>query len=154
MSKPRTPLEHIWRFLSGLGLATCLLILLGVQTWLATLEMVDEGLLATLRKYFHWTSWYVLARMPLPFVEWKAVIPMPGGYWVCALLLLNMTLGGLIRIRKGWKTAGVMLAHFGIIFMVAAGGVAQLFEKRGVMFLFEGENSVQHYVKKDTFREE
>ncbi len=141
MSKSKSPAQRIWRFLSGLGLATVLLILLGVQTWLATLEMVEAGLLDTLQKYFHWTSWYVLAELPLPFSDGHLIVPMPGGYWVCALLLLNMTLGGLIRIRKGWKTAGVMLAHFGIIFMVAAGGVAQLFEKRGVMFLFEGEQA-------------
>lgn len=141
MSKEKSPFIVIWRLLSGLGLASFLLVLLGFQTWLATLEMVDEGLLETLRKYFHWTSWYVKAHMPLPWNDWQLVIPMPGGYWVCALLLLNMTLGGLIRIRKGWKTAGVVLAHFGIIFMIAAGGVAQLFEKRGVMFLFEGEQA-------------
>lgn len=141
MSKANSPIFRIWRLLSGLGLATTLLILLGVQTWLATLEMVDAGLLETLRKYFHWTSWYVLAEMPVPLFERDLIVPMPGGYWICALLLLNMTLGGLIRIRKGWRTAGVMLAHFGIIFMVAAGGVAQWFEKRGVMFLFEGEQA-------------
>lgn len=127
----------LWRFFSGYGLATSLLILLGVETWLATLEMVDAGLLATLRKYFHWTSWYLI-----PEINGKSMIlPLPGGYWVCALLLLNMVLGGLIRARKGWKTAGVILAHFSIVFMVAAGGVAQLYEKRGVMFLVEGDEA-------------
>ncbi|WP_338686482.1 cytochrome c biogenesis protein ResB [Haloferula helveola] len=141
MSKSKTPSQLIWKFLSGMGLATFLLVLLGIQTWLATLEMVDAGLLATLQKYFHWTSWYVLAQVPVPYFDRHLVVPMPGGYWVCAFLLLNMTLGGIIRIRKSWKTAGVVVAHFGIIFMVAAGGVAQLFEERGVMFLFEGEKS-------------
>ncbi len=141
MSTSKSPFESILKFLSGMGLATTLLLLLGFQTWLATLEMVDAGLLATLRKYFHWTSWYTLGEMPVPFLERHLVVPMPGGYWVCALLLVNMTLGGLIRIRKSPRTVGVILAHFGIIFMVAAGGVAQLYEKRGVMFLFEGEEA-------------
>ncbi|GAA5484695.1 cytochrome c biogenesis protein ResB [Haloferula sargassicola] len=127
----------LWKFLSGYGLATTLLVLLGVETWLATLEMVDAGLLATLRKYFHWSSWYLI-----PEIHGKSLlVPLPGGYWVCALLLVNMICGGLIRARKGWKTAGVLLAHFSIVFMVAAGGVAQLFEKRGVMFLIEGEQA-------------
>lgn len=127
----------IWRFLSGYGLATTLLVLLGVETWLATLEMVDTGLLATLRKYFHWSAWYLV-----PEINGKSlIVPLPGGYWVCALLLLNLVLGGLIRARKGWRTIGVLMAHFAIIFMVAAGGVAQLYEKRGVMFLVEGEQA-------------
>jgi len=135
MSDARVEVK-IWKWLSGFGLATTLLVLLGVLTWLATLEMVDIGLLRTLRKYFHWTAFYVV-----PEINGKRLLPLPGGYWVCALLLVNMTLGGLIRARKGWKTAGVLMAHFGIIFMVAAGGVAQLFERRGVMMLVEGEQA-------------
>lgn len=125
-----------WKWISGFGLATTLLVILGVLTWLATLEMVDKGLLATLQKYFHWSSWFVI-----PEINGKPVIPLPGGYWVCALLLVNMICGGLIRARKGWKTSGVLLSHFGIVFMIAAGGVAQLFEQRGVMFLFEDEKA-------------
>ncbi|MGE9269393.1 MAG: hypothetical protein ACQKBU_01205, partial [Verrucomicrobiales bacterium] len=116
-------------------------VLLGVQTWLATLEMVDAGLLATLQKYFHWSSWYVLARAPVWNTDLTLIIPMPGGYWVCALLMVNMICGGIIRARKGWKTVGVLMSHFAIIFMIAAGGVSQLFEKRGVMILFEGDRS-------------
>lgn len=137
MSSPPTIAHRLWTWLSGLGLATFLLVLLGVLTWLATLEMVDAGLLNTLRKYFHWTSWYVV-----PEINGKSLIlPLPGGYWVCALLLVNLILGGLIRLRKGVRTIGVLMAHFGIIFMVAAGGVAQWFEQRGVMMLIEGEQA-------------
>lgn len=126
----------IWKWISGFGLATSLLVILGVQTWLATLEMVDLGLFATLQKYFHWSSWYVW-----PEINGKKVMPLPGGYWVCALLMVNMICGGLIRARKGWKTCGVLLAHFSIVFMIAAGGVAQLYEERGVMVLFEDERA-------------
>ncbi|MBK1825906.1 cytochrome c biogenesis protein ResB [Haloferula rosea] len=134
-------MQRLWKFFSGFGLATTLLVILGIQTWLATLEMVDAGLLATLQKYFHWSSWYVLAKAPVFGSDLKLIIPMPGGYWVCALLMVNMILGGLIRARKGWKTIGVLMSHFAIIFMIAAGGVAQVFEKRGVMILFEGDQS-------------
>lgn len=134
-------LLFFWKWISGFGLATTLLVLLGVLTWLATLEQVDHGLLATLDKYFHWSSWYILAEAPISVGDRNLVVPLPGGYWVCALLLVNMTLGGIIRARKGWKTLGVLISHFGIIFMITAGGVAQLFEERGVMFLFEGEQA-------------
>lgn len=134
-------MQRLWKFFSGFGLATTLIVVLGIQTWLATLEMVDAGLLATLQKYFHWSSWYVLAKCPVFGSDLKLIIPMPGGYWVCALLMVNMFLGGLIRARKGWKTVGVLMSHFAIIFMIAAGGVAQVFEKRGVMILFEGDQS-------------
>ena len=40
-----------------------------------------------------------------------------------AVLLLNLILGGVIRIRKGWRHAGNLISHFGIIFMLVGGGV-------------------------------
>lgn len=128
---------RVFNFLSGLGLATVLLLILGIQTWLATLEQIQNGLYPTLTKYFDWHSWYLI-----PEINGKMVpLPLPGGYWVCALLLLNLTLGGIIRVRKGRKQIGVLIAHFGIIFMLAGGGVAHHFSERGNMAVGEGESS-------------
>lgn len=123
--------------LSGYGLATILLLLLGVLTWFATLEQIDNGLYATLNKYFHWKSVVLL-----PEIKGKMVpMPLPGGYWVGAVLLVNLILGGVIRIRKGWKHAGNLIAHLGIVFMLIGGGVAHHFSERGNMAVGEGEAS-------------
>lgn len=133
----RKSIPHlVFDFFSSLGLATVLILLLGLLTWFATLEQVDFGLYPTLEKYFSYKKVFVF-----PELNGKTLPPLLGGYWTCALLLVNLTLGGIIRMRKGWKTAGVLMAHFGIIFMVAAGGVAQVFEERGVMVLNEGETA-------------
>ncbi|WP_193214392.1 cytochrome c biogenesis protein ResB [Luteolibacter marinus] len=138
---PSIPVR-IFNLLSGLGLATTLLVILMVETWLATMEQVDAGLHMTLQKYFHYSKFIVWpdAGVLSEDLAGKYLPPLPGGYWVCALLVLNLTLGGIVRMRKGWKTAGVLMAHFGIIFMIVAGGVAQLKEERGVMMLSEKEN--------------
>ncbi len=128
---------RIFDVLSGFGLATILLILLGLLTWFATLEQVEHGLYPTLNKYFDWKSVFLL-----PEIKGKAVpLPLPGGYWVGVVLLINLTLGGVIRIRKGWRHAGNIIAHFGIIFMLVAGGVAHHFSERGNMPVGEGEQS-------------
>jgi hypothetical protein len=128
---------RIFDVLSGFGLATILLLLMGLLTWFATLEQVEVGLYLTLKKYFHWQSFFLL-----PEIKGKVVpLPLPGGYWVGALLLVNLTLGGVIRIRKGWKHAGNLISHAGIIFMLVAGGVAHHFSERGNMALPEGETS-------------
>lgn len=128
---------RLFDFLSGFGLATTLLLLLGVLTWLATLEQVDHGLYDTLNKYFDWKSWYLF-----PEINGKPLyLPQPGGYWVCALLLVNLSLGGVVRARKGWKHAGVLIAHSGILLMLVAGGVTQHFSERGNMRVSEGETS-------------
>lgn len=126
-----------YRFLSGLGLATVLLLLLGVLTWLATLEQIDNGLYPTLNKYFHWQSPIVI-----PELYGKTIwIPLPGGYWTGALLLVNLILGGLVHIRKGWRHVGNLIAHAGIVLMLVAGGVAHHFSERGNMAVGEGEES-------------
>ena len=41
---PRSIAGKIFDLLSGYGLATTLLILLGLLTWFATLEQIDKGL--------------------------------------------------------------------------------------------------------------
>jgi hypothetical protein len=139
-AQPSIPVR-IYKVLSGFGLATTLLVILMLLTWLATLEQVEHGLHMTLEKYFHYSKPLVFPDAAIFFKSLsghdKSLPPLPGGFWVCALLVVNMTLGGLIRIRKGWRTIGVLMSHFAIIFMIVAGGVAQLKEERGVMMLAE-----------------
>lgn len=128
---------RIFDLLSGFGLATILLLLLALLTWFATLEQIDNGLYATLNKYFHWKSFILL-----PVIKGKLVpLPLPGGYWVGALLLVNLVLGGLLRARKGWSHVGNLIAHFGIVLMLVAGGVAHHFSERGNMAVREGESN-------------
>jgi len=133
----RSLLWKVFDLLSGFGLATTTLLLLGLLTWFATLEQIDNGLYPTLIKYFDWKSFFLL-----PEINGKMVpLPLPGGYWVCAILLVNLILGGVIRIRKGWRHYGNLIAHFGIIFMLIGGGVAHHFSERGNMAISEGESS-------------
>jgi hypothetical protein len=137
---PRSLFGKIFDVLSGFGLATITMLLLGILTWLATLEQIDNGLYPTLEKYFDWRSVFLL-----PEIYWNGkyipMPPLPGGYWVCAVLLINLILGGIIRIRKGPKHIGNLIAHFGIIFMLLGGGVAHHFSERGNMAIGEGESS-------------
>jgi hypothetical protein len=133
----------IYDFLSGFKLATVLLLLLLVLTWLATLEQIDQGLHLTLNKYFSWKSFYLI-----PEINGKKIpVILPGGYYVCAVLLVNMILGGVVRIRKGPKQIGNLISHFGIIFMLLGGGVAHHFEERGNMAIYPDEvsNVAQDY---------
>jgi len=129
--------RRLLAWLSGLGLATALLVVLGMLTWLATLEQIDSGLQHTLRKYFDWRAVYLI-----PEIGGKSVpLPLPGGYWVCALLVVNLTLGGLLRWRRDWQRVGVWISHLGIIFLLVAGGVAHHFSQRGHMRIAEGASS-------------
>lgn len=138
---PRSLAGKIFDVLSGFGLATVTLLVLGLLTLCATLEQVDHGLYPTLNKYFA-TDWKSIIILPDIRINGKLVpIPLPGGYWMCALLLVNLILGGVIRIRKGWKHIGNLIAHFGIILMLVGAGVTYHFSERGNMAVGEGESS-------------
>ena len=83
-----------------------------------------------------------MVKFLLPEIKGKMVpLPLPGGYWTGALLLLNLALGGVIRVRKGWKNAGNLISHLGIIFMLVGAGMAHHFSERGNMAVAEGQSS-------------
>lgn len=130
------PLVMLFRFFSSFGLAIVVLSLLLVITLLGTLSQDDIGLLDSQRKYFD--SWSVVHDVHLG----RAVIPiwLPGGMALMMVLFVNMACGAVIRMRKGWKTAGVLISHLAIMFMLAAGYVSYLFKTEGALPLFEGQS--------------
>lgn len=129
--------RKIFDVLSGFGLATILLLLLLVLTWLGTLEQIDFGLHATLKKYFHPQAYWVV-----PEINHKTLpIILPGAYWVCAVLFFNLLLGGIVAARKGWNKACVLVAHASMLFLLVSAAVTHRYEKRGTIAIGEGETS-------------
>lgn len=153
MSSPAPTLPaRIFAFLSGFGLATTVLALLLLITFLGTLEQAEYGLVASQARYFEsffvdridiGACWRALAFNAYWDIG-NVVLPiniLPGGYLLMALLFVNMFLGGIIRIRKSSKTIGVIISHFAILFMIAAGAVSHHLAIEGNMSLKEGETS-------------
>lgn len=151
-SSPSSPLARVIAFLSSFGLAAVTLSLLLLITFLGTLEQAEYGLVASQARYFEsfvvdridiGACWRALAlnaywdignvTLPLPIV--------PGGYTLMAVLFVNMFIGGVIRIRKSAKVIGVIISHFAILFMIAAGAVSYHFALEGNMNLREGQTS-------------
>ena len=57
------------------------------------------------------------------------------------VLSFNMFLGGIVRARKGWRKAGVLVSHFAILFMLVAGAVSSVYKEEGNMRVLQGEKS-------------
>jgi hypothetical protein len=110
-----------------------LLILLGLLTWLGTLEQVHSGLYEVQRKYF---ESFVLLHDFGPFS-----LPLPGANLVLCLLGVNLIVGGVVRIRKQRSTVGILIAHLGILLLLAAGFVKWRFAQEGQITLFEGQRA-------------
>lgn len=132
--------SRVFSIFASYGLAIVVLSFLLLITFLGTLSQKDMGLLDSQRIYFD--SWFLIhdfkvGGMVLP-------IPLPGGGLLMVLLFINMLCGAVIRLRKGWRTIGVLIAHLSIMFMLAAGFVSFLYKTEGAMPLFEGQASDQY----------
>jgi hypothetical protein len=142
----------IFAFFSSFGLATSVLVMLLVLTFLGTLEQAEHGLVASQARYFEsafidridigacwralaFDSYWKIGDVSLPLYI------VPGGYTLMAILFVNLLCGGIVRIRKSPKTIGVIISHFAILFMIAAGAVTHHFAKEGNLGLREGQTS-------------
>lgn len=161
----------IFRVLRSFGLATTVLTLLLLVTFLGTVEQVEHGLFESQKKYFESMfvpSIDVACVLRAMHVQYQGsfdlpVYILPGGYLLMGLLGINMVLGGLVRLKKEavWlaklplrvvtarfseltpapRAVGVFIAHASIVFMLLAGVVSLYFKKDGAMSLREGQTS-------------
>ncbi len=129
----RKPFEMVLRGLSSLWLSTSLLIMLGILTWLGTLEQVDYGLYEVQKKYF---ESFFLVHQAGPIA-----IPLPGANLVLCVLAVNLLLGGMIRLRHGKSTIGVFVTHIGIAILLVSSAVKLYMSDDGYVRLNESEQA-------------
>ncbi|QDV07128.1 Cytochrome c biogenesis protein Ccs1 [Planctomycetes bacterium Poly30] len=133
--KPTTLPGKLFAALGSFWLAIALLVNLFLLTWLGTLEQVEKGIHAVQGEYFE--SWLVLAKAgPIKLL-------LPGGYVTMGLFVVNLFVGGLVRIRKTKATIGIIIAHVGIALMMAGGLVEHMYSSYGRVVLYEGDEADQ-----------
>ncbi|MFY9343818.1 MAG: cytochrome c biogenesis protein ResB [Planctomycetota bacterium] len=140
------PWALLLRGIGSMRLAVVIVVLLALLTWLGTLAQSERSTHDVQREYFE--SWFVLAELPLsvwgrPLIThadgsvWPLRIPLPGAYLLLGLLFVNLIVGGLYRLRWSMRNAGILITHFGIAFLLAAGFVKMHFSYSGSMLLYE-----------------
>ncbi|MFP6581503.1 MAG: cytochrome c biogenesis protein ResB [Candidatus Hydrogenedentota bacterium] len=126
-------MNKLFNILASFGLTVILLIFMFLIILFGTLYQVDHGLYAAQQKYFD--SVYVMHELgPL-------TIPLPGAYILMVVFSINLLCGGLIRIRKGKGTIGILISHIGIVVMLISCALTFHFADRGHMRLFETQAS-------------
>ncbi len=135
--------SSIIRFLSGYWLAVVCLSLLFILTWLSTLEQPEKGLYVVQQRYYSADSWFVSPDLDfIPKIKGNSICPpLPSAYLISIILFINLTLGGLIRIKKNWKRLGIILSHFSIVGLLVAGFVSHHYSKEGIMMVHQGDKS-------------
>lgn len=138
----------LYRLFSSYWLATTVLVFMTLVTLFGTLYQVEAGLFAAKQKYFH--SWFIWHRLGdgLPLSgDWKWLgtikLPLPGGFLLMLLLTINLTIGAIVKVKKRLKGVGMLIAHFGMIFLLAGGFVTYAFNREGYMALYEGQSGAR-----------
>lgn len=128
----------VWRFLGSYALAVCILVLLLTLTYAGTMAQKDASIHDVQEKYFN--SYVVFIKLPLG-------IPMvvPGANLLLSVLFLNLLVGGLIRLRRDWSRAGILVIHVGIACLLLGNLIEFLYADKGYLQLVEGESN-DHYV--------
>ncbi|MCF6310820.1 MAG: cytochrome c biogenesis protein ResB [Verrucomicrobiales bacterium] len=132
--KPVTPWTRLLKFTSSFGLACVVLFLFFILTLLGTLEQVEHGLYETQKRYFDSLFvWYEVAGMDLPLI--------PGVRLLMWVLFFNILSAAILKMRKGWKGAGLLIAHGGILLLLVGGAIGLQFKHYGAMMIWEGDKA-------------
>ncbi len=125
----RSLLARVYAWIGGFPLAVTILALLAYVTWRGTLYQVEHGLYEAQKAYFD--SFGLIDRFKV--FGLKLGIPMLGGVTLMGALMVNLLVGGFIRIRKSTATIGILVAHTGIVLLIVAGLVKFVWSTDGYM---------------------
>jgi hypothetical protein len=133
----RLLLKSLVDFFLSLRLTVVLLTLSMVLVFIATLDQVNLGVWAVQQKYFH--SFFVAARVPGSDL---AIPVFPGGYLIGGLLLINLGVAHLYRLKLSWSKSGLWLTHVGLILLLLGEFFTGLWTQEGHMRLNQGETKI------------
>jgi hypothetical protein len=134
-SLPVRVLRWVGWLLGSFHLACSLLMLMLVVVVIGTLQQRVMSLYDVQETYFFALA-FVVRLGPVP-------IPWPGGSLLLGLLLVNLLVGGVVRMRKGTSTLGILISHLGIVLLLVGSFIEWTASSKGSMHLFEGESSDQ-----------
>lgn len=130
-------LERIAKSLCSLRLTVVLLAFGIILVFVGTVAQADEGLYQAQERYFkHWGVW------GLHLFGYKVPLPLPGGYLIGTLLVMNLTAAFIERFQFTKKKIGIHLTHGGIILLVLGQLVTDLFSRETQMRMAEGETRI------------
>src|SRR5512140_2183451 len=123
-----------FRVLSSLRLTVALLALGIVLVFVGTVAQADEGLYQAQQRYFK--QWYVWG---ISFLGSRVPVPLPGGYLLGSLLLVNLVAGHVSRFQFKWRKLGIHLTHAGVILLLVGQLATDMLSRETEMRFSEGQ---------------
>lgn len=110
---------RLWQFAGSYELGIALMLILLILTFAGTLHQVEYasvmGSQAAIDSFFG--ASYVL--IPLGGKQSLIFLPLPGMGITCIFLFINLLLGGVCRVSPRTRNMGVLVAHAGILLLLA-----------------------------------
>ena len=128
--------------LASVKLTLTLLSLSMILVFVATLEQVRIGIRGAQAEFFE--SFYGIWHYPEQFWGGSALnpipVPIPGGYLLGGLLIVNLVAAYLTRFKWTYKKMGIQIIHLGIILLLAGQMFTQVMQVESRMQINKGES--------------
>lgn len=135
LAKHFPTLASLFRLLSSLRLTIFLLVCSMALVFFATLDQTHWGVWFVQKEYFEsWLAFWPLGRESTPG------LPLPGGFLIGTLLLLNLFCGGLRFFRSSWEKIGIAFIHLGVLLLVLGGFATAMLQEESQMEIPTGES--------------
>ncbi len=135
-------MNRLIRFLASLRLTVWLLLGSMLLVFFGTLDQVELGVRGAQMKYFESiiATWGYPADWPLG--QWlRAVyLPIPGGYLLGPLLVLNLACAHFRHFRLRWSLGGIVLIHLGVLLLILSQLATQLLQEEHYIWFQEGQS--------------
>jgi len=136
-------MSALFRFAGSLKFSVILLAFSEFLIFFGTLDQVQIGIRAAQKIYFEsfLAFWSYPEFWPGGEILRWIHIPLPGGYLVGGLLLINLVLAHFRYYRHHWSHLGLIMVHWGIVVLLLGQLSAHLFQKENYMWVDEGDSS-------------
>ena len=136
-------MKSLFQFFSSLKLTVVLLSFSLILTFFGTLDQVQYGIWHAQELYFEsfLVVWTFPEHAPLgQHLHWIR-IPMPGGYLLGGMLLINLLAAHFNRFKLSWAKCGIFLIHSGLILLLISELMTDILAVESQMPVDEGGTS-------------
>lgn len=134
-------MKAAYRFLSSIRLTLVLLGSSVALVFFGTLDQVKFGIWFAQQKYFEHV--FAVWQYPTQWIFGEVLhwlhLPLPGGYLLGPLLVVNLACAHFHYFRPSWRKAGIPLIHGGVVLLLLGQLWTQLQQEEYFLWLAEGE---------------
>jgi hypothetical protein len=146
-------MRAVFKFFSSLRLTVALLAFSMLLVLLATFEQVQWGVFEVQKRFFEAlvVVWQYPAQWPgADALHWLK-IPLPGGFLLGGLLLINLACAHFRFFRASWRKTGIVLIHGGVVLLIVSGFLTAYLQQENYMWINVGgqSNYIESFHERD-----